>query len=104
MSHGYHPRHNELDDTRGPSPIFFDGCEDCEEKANDPLRWSQEVAAAVWKKMNEVEYKHTGRYRSDAEAKAGLRAYHISVFVERNMLMGPSMQLSAIEVWLRKTG
>lgn len=102
MSHNYHPRSNELDDTRGPSPIFFDGCEDCEEKAKDPLRWSQEVAAAVWTKMNEVEYHHTGRYRSDAEAVAGRAAYAMCVFIERNMVLGAEAQLAAIEIWLRK--
>lgn len=84
MAHDYHPRSGELTDPASVSPVFFDGCAECERKAEDPLLWGGLLPVAVWAKMLQVEFGDES-YRSAAEAKAGRVAYHQAIFLERNM-------------------
>lgn len=99
MSHDYHPRLNALNDTEGPSPIYFDGCAECERKARDILLWNKESAAALWAKMVVVEYDGAGSYRSEAESAACGLVYAVSIYLERHAQMDPHLVLARHLIW-----
>jgi hypothetical protein len=95
MSHVYHPRTVEIDVEKAEEqlatnePLLFDGCPDCETKIN-PLLQSPALASILWVKMIRVDFRDVGRYRSDNEARAGLRLYELAVFAERNLGLTPT--------------
>ncbi len=82
MSHDIHKGH--------PDATFFDGCEECTSKADDPIiHMDQQKARKLWRKMIDVEIFENGEYLSDNEAKAASHLYRTYLFLERNTTINP---------------
>ena len=88
MSHDYH---GDLDGF--PDAILYDGCEECEARAEKGLSGLLDLDSAnlglLWRRcVNEeyggsVEQNDAGRYRSACEAKLGWQLYLVGVLTER---------------------
>ena len=94
MAHDYHPRQRDAPTAAtlvaDPEPILFDGCQECEEKAEKVLyAFDHEFSAALWQKMVAVEHRDEGSYRSQAERQACVRLYEVAVFLERHTRLDP---------------
>ena len=80
MSHDVH---------EGPEgAALFDGCEECDERAKDPLnallRMDTDTFSRLKNRMFEVEYEYRGAYLTDNEARVGHVLYMISILNERH--------------------
>jgi hypothetical protein len=82
MSHDVHTGH--------PDTIYFDNCEECTSKAQDPVfHMDQHRARKLWRKMIDVEIFENGQYNSTNEQIAASRLYRIYIFLERNTTINP---------------
>ena len=67
--------------------ILFDGCEECDARASDPidalLKFDGERFLDFTERMLHVEYDGQGSYLTKNEAKVGRHLYYISLLVQR---------------------
>jgi hypothetical protein len=79
MSHNAH--------TGPEDAILFDGCDECSDRANDPidgLMWlDEEHLSRLHRRVTDVEFLGRDHYRTVNEAKIGRALYRLLVLLER---------------------
>lgn len=80
MSHDYH---------QGPEDaILYDGCEECDQRAADPMNGLLHLDSAsfveLWERMLAVEGDDSDHYRTRNEAALGHHLNSVRILIERH--------------------